>query len=226
VSDTGQAAIWAAILAGGLVICILLHKAGVPMTHVRDLLHVGAGSWVFGWPFWHAPWLPLGIAVAAVVLVALVPILAPRIPFLKQLQESVSNAEERWGGLTLYALAFALMTWLAWRRGMFPAAAALLALAIGDGLGGAIGVRFGRHFFRAGGKRKSLEGSLAVALGAGLGVWMAGIYFGAPPKLEVALGAALVASASEALAPRATDNLSVPMAVWLFVYATANGQSL
>jgi dolichol kinase len=216
-ADAAQAALWTAILIFGLLVCLELHKAGLATTHVRDLLHVGSGAWVFGWPFWQSQAVPIGIAVAATVGLLIVPAFAGRITLLARLQESVSGGDERWSGLTLYAASFASMTYLASRSSEFPAAAALLALALGDGIGGAVGKRFGRHFFvPPGGKRKSVEGSAAVAIAAGLGGWIASAYFVADASAIVLVGIGLVAAAAEALAPRGSDNVLVPAAVWLF----------
>ncbi len=215
--DGFQAALWTGILIFGLLVCLALHKAGLATTYVRDLLHVGGGAWVFGWPFWHSATAPICITVAATVGLLIVPAFAERIALLARLQQSVSGGDERWSGLTLYAASFASMTWLATRSSGFSAAAALLALALGDGIGGAVGKRFGRHFFAApGGKRKSVEGSAAVAIAAGLGGWIASAYFGAGARAPVLIGIGLVAAAAEALAPRASDNVLVPAAIWLF----------
>ncbi len=217
-ADGLQAALWSGLLISGLLICVVLRKAGLATTYVRDLLHVGAGAWVFGWPFWHSATAPIFITAMATVGLLIVPALARRVPVLARLEQSVSGGDERWSGLVLYALSFASMTWLAWRSSPFPAAAALLALALGDGIGGAVGRRFGRHFFAApGGKRKSFEGSTAVAIAAAAGAWLAAAYFGVGANIGLLIGIGLVASAAEGWAPRSSDNVLLPAAVWLFV---------
>jgi dolichol kinase len=218
--DGFQALAWVGILIFGLSVCVALRKAGLPATHVRDLLHVGAGCWVFGWPWWRSGVAPVGITLVAALALLLVPVLAARVSLFAAFQQSVSGGDERWNGLVLYALSFALMTWLAWRSSPFPAAAALLALALGDGIGGAVGRRFGRHFFAVpGGKRKSFEGAAAVAIAAAAGAWIASFYFGAGSKPAVIIGIGVVAAIAEALAPRSSDNLLVPAVVFLFASA-------
>jgi dolichol kinase len=226
-ADGFQAAVWVALLAFALLGCIGLRAIGLATTYVRDLLHVGAGAWVFGWPFWHSGAAPKAITIAASLGLLTVPPLSARVRLLAGFQRSVSDENEPFGGLTFYALSFAAMTWLAFRFDPFPAAAALLALALGDGIGGAIGRRFGLHFFAVpGGKLKSLEGSAAVAIAAGLGGWIASAYFGAAAHPLVVIGIGLVASAAEALAPRGSDNLLLPTAVYLFArIAIAQGQA-
>ncbi|HYR56778.1 MAG TPA: hypothetical protein VEM39_11690 [Myxococcaceae bacterium] len=215
--DGFQAALWVALLAIALLACIGLRTMGLATTYVRDLLHVGAGAWVFGWPFWHSGAAPIAITLGASLGLLVVQPLSTRFPLLAGFQRSVSDEDERFGGLTFYALSCAAMTWLAFHFHPFPAAAALLALALGDGIGGAIGRRFGLHFFAVpGGKSKSLEGSAVVAIAAALGGWIASAYFGAAVNPLAWIGIGLVASAAEALAPRGSDNLLLPGAVYLF----------
>lgn len=222
-SDASQALLWTFILIFGVLFCVVLRKAGVATTYVRDLLHVSAVSWVFGLPYWHSAEVPVAITVIATVALFMVPLLAPKAPFLRRIEQSVSGADERWSGLVLYALSFAVMTFFAFRSFLFPAAAALLALALGDGIGGVVGRRFGRHFFTApGGKRKSLEGAAAVAIAAAFGAWLASTYFAAGASAAVLIGIGAVASLAEAAAPRASDNLLVPAAVFLFASAVQN----
>jgi dolichol kinase len=209
VSDVAQLAAWLAILGGGLACCVLLHRVGVATTYVRDLLHVGAGVWVVGWPFWNDRRWPIAITVAAAVGIWLV----PRVRSLGGFRSAVSNADERWLGLSLYTVSFAAFTVLGLTAHRAEAGAALWALTLGDGLGGAVGRRFGRHFFSVpGGKKKSWEGTLAVGVFAAAGAWLAALWLGGVPR---PIAAGLTAAAAEALAPRSTDNLTVPAAVYL-----------
>lgn len=213
-SDLAQVLVWLGILAFGVGFCLLIRRAGVPTTYVRDFLHVGAGLWPFGWPFWHSAWVPCAIAIA----VAAVTALAPRLKPLARFQGVVSGGDERWSGLVLYGFSFAALTVIGFQVRQFPAAAALMALSLGDGIGGVVGRRFGRHHFSVpGAKRKSIEGSLAVAAAAGLAVFIASAWYGAGAGALTILLAGLVAALAEAAAPRATDNVLVPLAVWLLL---------
>ena len=210
------------MLGVGITGCVQLRRWGVPRTYIRDLLHIGAGIWVLGWPFWNQWLVPVWIAGCAALLVALAPRLARRLQAAASFQDSVSDRDEGWAGLIGYTVAFALFTAAGVHHRPFPAAAALWALCLGDGIGGAVGRRFGRHFFRVpGGKRKSLEGSVAVWVGAGAGAVFAGVYFGDPLSIGRALLLGLVAALAEALSPKAMDNVLVPLAVWLAAVATA-----
>ncbi len=208
-SDLVQALMWLAIFGAGLSSVVLIHRLGVATTYLRDALHVGAGVWVLGWRYWHAPLWPIGITLFAVALTGLV------LPRVAQFRSAVSDGDERYDGLFVYTISFAIFTFLATRGHAAAAATALWSLTLGDGLGGAVGRRFGRSFFRLpGGKKKSLEGSLAVALFAGAGAWFAAQGLGGTPHVFIV---AITASVAEALAPRSSDNLIVPSAVYLVV---------
>jgi phytol kinase len=214
-SDAELSTLWVGVLVGGLCVAGGLARLGLPRTHVRDLLHVGAGVWPLGWPWWRSPVPPIAIACAALVAMAALPLLAGRVRWLGRVQAAVSGDDERWSGLVLYTFSVAVLTAVGLLWTPFAAAAALLALALGDGLGGAVGLAFGRHRFRVpGGKHKSLEGSLGVAVFSTLGVLIAARWFGVPLFWGLAVGAGLVAAVAEAASPRATDNVVVPAAVW------------
>lgn len=242
--DLLLAFLWSSLVMAGLAGAVVLRRRGVGAARVRDLLHVGAGVWVFGWPSWGRPWVAVAIPWAAVALLTAAPALASgrgggrepaagrdsfRHPGAASVVAAVTSEDERWGGLVLYALSFALLTTVALGTpaGPDPAAAALLALAWGDGLGGALGSRFGRRTYHLPwAKRKSWLGSVVVAAGTVAGVlawsawggWAGGVpvVAGAGGALTV-VGAGLVAALAEAVAPRGTDNLIVPAAVFAWL---------
>jgi dolichol kinase len=212
------AALWALVLAAGLGACVVLRRAGLATTHVRDLLHVGAGVWVLGWPLWPGPAVPVAITAIAAAGVWLLPRWGRRLPILQGFVQSISDADERWSGIVLYTVSFAVMTALGLARAPFPAAAALWALCLGDGIGGAVGKRFGAHHYRIpGSKPKSIEGSVAAAIAASAGVAGAAAWFHAAVAISIVAAAGAVAAVAEALSPRASDNVVVPAAVWAFL---------
>lgn len=221
-NDVVLTGVWLAVLGGGLGFCVLLRKLGVPTTYVRDLLHVGAGVWVFSWSMWHKPVAPLAIVGTAAVAIAVLPRLSKGSRAAGSVQRAVSDGDEKWEGITLYTLAFAVMTALAVLRDPFPPAAALWALSFGDGLGGAVGRQFGRIRFTApGAKTKSVEGTVAVFVAAAFGVWLAANWFGAPVGVGGVLALGAVAALVEALSPRASDNVLIPATVWALAEAIA-----
>ena len=184
---------------------------------MRDVLHVGAGVWPLGWRAWESPWPPIAVATVGFALLLAVPLLARRLEAARSLERAVSGDGEAWSGLVLYGLSAAVLTAVGLLgRSPVPAAAGLLALALGDGLGGLAGRLRGRHRYRVPwAKTKSVEGTLAVAVFAAVGAVIAGVWFGVPLSWGRVVGAGLAAALAESVAPRATDNLLVPLAVWL-----------
>ncbi len=212
--------VWSAVFAGGLGACLWLARWGLPRTYVRDLLHVGAGAWPLGWKAWNSPWPPVVVALTGFVLLLSVPALARRSAAARRLEGAVSGEGEAWSGLVLYGLSAATFTAVGLLgRAPVPAAAALLSLALGDGLGGLVGRVWGQHRFRVPwAKTKSAEGTLVVAGFAAVGAAMAGLLFGVPLSVTRLIGAGAAAALAEALAPRATDNVLVPLAVALVCF--------
>jgi dolichol kinase len=213
-SDAALLLGWAVVLGAGLAAVTSLHGLGLARTHARDLLHVGAGIWVLGWPLWSGPAVPTAVVIAVAAAVAVAPRARGRVPAVAAFVRAVSDDDERYSGLVAYTSAYAALTPLAWIGPMPAAGAALLALSWGDGIGGAVGRRWGRITYRApGAKRKSLEGSVVGGLAAAAGGAAVGL-----AAAPIALMAA-VAALSEAAAPRGTDNAIVPAAVWLALIA-------
>jgi phytol kinase len=215
VSNVALALVWAAVFAGGIGVCVVLAMRGLPRTLVRDVLHVGAGLWPLGWPAWHGAPVPIAVAAVGCAGLLAVPVLARRFGWADSIAASVSGEDERWSGLALYGLSALGMTVLGFQRAAFPAAAGLLALALGDGLGGLLGRHWGRTRYRLPwAKSKTVEGSLAVAFFSAAGIALAGWRFGAAPGPGLLLVGALAAAVAEAVSPRSADNVTVPLAVW------------
>lgn len=214
-TDLAIGATWLGVLAAAFAAAVAVRALGLASTYIRDLLHIGAGVWVIGWPWWHGAAVPIAIVATVAVAIAWVPALARRLTVADRFRRCVTSDDEHWGGLVLYTIAYALFTAIGITLDPFAAGAALLALSLGDGIGGAVGRALGEHHFRApGGKPKSLEGSLVVMLGATAGALLAALLFAAPLSLGGALALGAVAAITEAASPRGTDNLFIPTAVY------------
>lgn len=217
--------LWSAVFAGGLAVCLWLAGRGLSRTYVRDVLHVGAGVWPLGWGAWESPWPPVGVATFGFALLVAVPLLARRLEAARALERAVSGEGEAWSGLVLYGFSAAALTAAGLLGGSpVPAAAGFLALALGDGIGGLVGRLRGRHRYRVPwAKTKSMEGTLVVAGFAAVGAAIAGVWFGVPLPWARVAAACVAAAVAEAVAPRATDNLLVPLAVWLVAGGLESG---
>jgi len=214
-NDWVRGGAWGAVLLFGIAAVTLLHRAGMPRTYARDLLHVGAGVWLVGWPSWTERTVPLGIVWGTFVATALVPILSSKLPAIRRVQDSVAGEGERWAGIVAYTGSFAALTTLALVfQVVAPAACAAAAMCAGDGLGGLIGRRFGRHRYALPwSKAKTWEGTAAVFVFSALGIALALRVLSLPLKGETVLILAAVSAVAEALAPRTSDNAVVPAAV-------------
>jgi dolichol kinase len=231
--DLWLSLLWGAVLAGGVLFCVLTSSRGLKTTYVRDLLHIGTGLWVLGLPFWERPTVPVAITATALVAVTAMPLLAGRLAAAEKFYRSVSDEEERWSGIVLFVFAYAALTALGFlfRSLLFPAACAMAALSLGDGPGGFLGSRFGRAGYRLPwGKRKTWLGSAAVALGAALAVGVVWAWF----RFAAGMGtdgfqpiwlpaAAFSACLAEAASPRSSDNVLLPAAVFLALLPAAHG---
>jgi phytol kinase len=215
-NDPLLGAVWIAVLLGGLGAVALLHHWGLSRTYARDLLHVGAGIWIVGWPWWTGVLVPVLIAWVVFAGVAASPLMIARSSALRHVHDSVAGEGERWAGIVVYAGSFAVLTTLALvTKQIQPAACAAAALCMGDGLGGLIGRRFGRHRFTVPwSKAKTWEGSAAVAVFSTLGILLAQVVLSLPVRPGPSIILGLVSAAAEALAPRAWDNAWVPAAVF------------
>ncbi len=214
-TDAALVSMWLSVFAAGITGCVALRALGLASTYVRDLLHVGAGVWIVGWPWWSDAVTPTAIVAGVAVATALVPVVARHSRWVSRFERSVSGGDEQFGGLIWYTVAYAVLTAVGLSSAAFPAAAALLSLSMGDGIGGAVGRRFGRHFYAAPhGKRKSIEGSLAVFAAATAGVLVAGACVGADVGMGLACSLGATAAVAEGAAPRGSDNAVVPAAVF------------
>ena len=68
-------------------------------------------------------------------------------------------------------------------------------------------------------RRAAAAAGLAVAAFAAVGIACAAVWFDADVSWPRVASAAAVAAATEAIAPRATDNALVPAGVWLVLVA-------
>ncbi len=219
--------LWGGVLGFGAGFCIYTSSKGLKTTYVRDFLHVGAGLWTLGLPYWNHAWLPVTVVSLALGLILLVPWLSRRIGIIDKFYRSVSNEEEAWIGIVFFVVSYVAFTaiGLLVDGALLPAACALGALSIGDGLGGFFGAKFGKAGYKIPwAKRKTYVGSLAVAVGSFIGIVVVAGWFNldmSVPFNAANLGwfalAAVGASVVEAISPRASDNLLVPAVVFLLL---------
>lgn len=172
----------------------------------RKLVHIGVGHWIV-----------LAMAIEDLRWAVVAPVVFIALNYLSH-RRGTFGAMERGGADTLgtvyYSVSLAVVVLWSWRPGQprWVAAVGILVMAWGDGLAAVVGQRWGRRRFEGPGGRKSVEGS-ATMFAVTLAVVLLGQQLatgGVRPLWAVAVAA--VATALEALSPRGTDNLTVPLA--------------
>jgi dolichol kinase len=210
---TGLAVSYASVLAV-IGIGVLAARVGRARGEVtRKIVHVGVGTYVIPTIFLFDHGSAAAIVPASFVVINLL----SRLFFPVAAVESGAS-RDNWGTV-YFPVSFALLLLLFWEPHLrWCVAAGLLPMAWGDALAAEVGRRWGRHRYRVwGGGVRSLEGSVAmllgslagVAVGSGLGIVAPGVL--APGRAVAIPMLAAVATAAEAVSPRGTDNLSVPL---------------
>lgn len=188
-------------------------KVRVELT--RKLTHVGAGVIVMTFPWTlSSPWTVLLLSVSFGALLS--------VGKLTGLLSSVHNVDRRTSGAFFYPVAVLGTFWLS--RGdplLFCVPIAVMALA--DTAAALVGQSVGQFHYRVFDNRRSVEGSMGFFAFA-LAVCMSGLaLYGAPgwpAMLIVALVAAIMATATESISVRGSDNLFIPYTVFLVLDRT------
>jgi phytol kinase len=198
---------FAYVLAVLLVADLFRRRGGVSVEATRKGVHIAVGMWIFPTLllFEHWTWALLPPLVFAVLNA-----LSLRYRFFAAIEVAESTL-----GTVYFPLSFALLLGLFWPVGRPEiAAAGLMALTWGDAMASIVGQTFGQKGYRIWRQQKTWLGSLAFFSWALLSVTMALRFVGrySPPValLHGAL-AGLVGMVVEALSPKGTDNLTVPI---------------
>jgi len=114
------------------------------------------------------------------------------------------------------------------------AAAAVMAMTLGDALASIVGTRWGEHSYTTFGHRRTWEGTKTMAIFSFLGIFVTlwllpgsplsphSILLDIRAVLGLSLAGTVVATLAEALSPAGTDNLSVPLLSGLAMYILGN----
>lgn len=211
-------AVGIAIVAGALGALMLgvraMQRAGaVDAELARKLVHMGMGTvclplpWLFGTNVWPV----LGLAVAAVSVLAAVRL----VPALRSRFGGVLGGVDRtsWGELYFPAGVALVFSLARGQPEFFCVPVAVLTYA--DAAGALVGKRFGRTRYEAVESTKSAEGSAAVLLVTWACVTGGLVAFTDLPALHcwlMGLGLGLFAMLVEAVSWRGLDNLLLPLA--------------
>lgn len=182
----------------------------------RKSVHIGAGVIAIGFPWLfqsHYTVLLLALLFVGVLLVT------RRVGGLG----SVQGVERLTIGEILYPLSIYITLFLSGLAGevvlyLIP----LLILALADAVAGLVGRKYGRRIYTMWGDQKSAEGSGAFFAIAFL-VTVAGLLVferqGTVDALATALVVAAITTFLEAVSPKGTDNLTIPLGTLCGLYA-------
>ena len=170
----------------------------------RKIVHIGAGFTVpLAW------WLeiPRQVALPAAAVATLLALLNHRTQWLP----AVEDVDRRSAGTIAYGLSITLLVALGWPQQAQLVSAAVLVMALGDGIAGLVGANLPSQRWRLLGQTKSLLGTAAMALVSLL--VLTSLLRGIPWPALLAMASA--ATALEQLSWGGLDNLSVPLGVAL-----------
>lgn len=190
-----------------------LMKVRVEFT--RKLTHVGAGMIVLSFPWTlSSPWTVFVLSLSFGGLLS--------IGKVTGLLSSVHNVERKTSGAFYYPVAVLGTFWLSGGDPLlFCVPIAVMALA--DTAAALVGQSVGQFHYRVFDNKRSVEGSMGFFAFA-LAICLAGLAFngspGWPAMLIVALVAAIMATATEAISVRGSDNLFIPYTVFLVLDRT------
>jgi len=209
------AALAVAILALFGVAELIGRTTSVPVEYTRKLTHVGAGAIVMSFPWLiDSPWT---VAILAAAFFGVL-VLGRATGQLS----SVHGVERKTSGAYFYPFAVLGTFWLA--KGdplLFCVPIAVMALA--DTVAAIVGRKSGAIRYRVMDSSRTLEGSLCF-FGMALVLIIGGMALagqpGWPAMLIVALVAAIMCTATEAISVRGADNLFIPYACFLVMDRT------
>jgi phytol kinase len=183
----------------------------------RKIIHVGVGNWIFLWPFAFDNWYAIVLPPAFFVVLNY-------LSYRQELFKAMERNEKAGGlGTVYYAVSLAIVAPIAMLLGQtWVAACGIMLMAWADGLADPIGRKFGTHEYRIAGAKKSIEGSLSFfVVGfvvAASTLTFFGVFSSLPPGLDIAsfsLSIAALGTLIEAVSPRGTDNLTVPIVTFM-----------
>jgi phytol kinase len=174
---------------------------------VRKIVHIGTGNVIIlAW------WLqiPAWVGIAASIGAAAIALLSYSLPLFP----GINSVGRKSLGTFFYAVSIGvLIAWFWPLEKPYYAAIGILVMALGDGLAALIGRKFGKHRYQIWGEKKSVEGSLTMAVisYAVTGVILLGVLGNSEQIWFSAIAVAVVATVLEAISKIGIDNLTVPI---------------
>jgi phytol kinase len=198
---------FAYVLVVLLVADFIRRRVGVSAEATRKGVHIAVGMWIFPTLllFEHWTW-----SLLPPLIFAALNALSLRYRFFGAIEVAEPTL-----GTVYFPLSFALLLGLFWPIGRPEiTAAGLMAMTWGDAMASVVGQAFARQGYRVWRQHKTWLGSLAFFSWALLSVTVTLRLLGGYPPPRALLHAALtglVGAVVEAISPKGTDNLTVPI---------------
>jgi len=213
----------------------LLRKWGIH----RKFIHVMIGNIVFLWWVFESNWVMSLLAAAPFVPILLIfaeegkKIKEPHNKVERGIKSSIlaeASGDGHKLGLVYYAISWSILAFFLFNN-LMAAAVGIVAMAYGDGFGGIIGKKWGKHRIHG---KKTMEGTLAVFFFSFLATLVVFAFYGmlafnglypgkflaAPLALAIAAGVGIYVAVVELVTPGEYDNLVIPLST-AFILALA-----
>lgn len=191
----------------------LRKKFDLSSDFTRKVVHIGVGNWIFLWPFTFRYWYTVFIPPAIFIVLNYV-------SYKKEVFKAMERKEKAGGlGTVYYAFSLTVLSAAFWYVGQaWIAALGIMLMAWADGLADVIGRRYGSHRYSMFGSIKSIEGSTGFFIIGILSSTATILFFAAFWNLVLPQSILLISvlisgfgTFIEALSPKGTDNLTVPI---------------
>lgn len=200
-------------------------RLGWPQFYTRKVIHIGAGLWIWGILFFFDHWYWGVIPFATFIVLNYV--------FYRRQVFEQMDGEEASPGTVYFAFSITVLFLLFWRTepGQLDrvpiAAAAVMAMTVGDALAAIVGRTFGARPYQAFGHTRTWEGTLAMVLGSFVAMFLTlwllpgsalspqSAVLGPAAAAIMSFFAMVLASLAESVSPAGIDNLTVPLAAAL-----------
>ncbi|MGB9732965.1 MAG: diacylglycerol/polyprenol kinase family protein [Candidatus Micrarchaeales archaeon] len=201
---------------------ILVKRKKLSQDMSRKIVHLWAAGLLFFWFFYVEPYAQYFFITTPLIWVFLMLYTGifkgPDDPNVRSMTRN-NNPHELLFGPLFFVIMMIVFTFISFKT--IAGVVALSAMGFGDGIAPIIGKNSKMKFMHG---RKSVEGSASVFLATLVGIFVIVLLFGSSMgfkptifNIEMLIIAALIGTIVEAITPSNYDNITVPIAVWLFL---------